>query len=55
MHKTKEELEDSLFGGLDGLFYAIDSRDYQVIQPNLKILKKKGATTISLEKIRDYV
>jgi GMP synthase-like glutamine amidotransferase len=23
MHKTKEELEDALFGGLEGLFYAI--------------------------------
>jgi homoserine O-succinyltransferase len=55
MHKTKEGLEDSLFEGLQDPFYAIDSRDYQVVQPNLNVFKKKGATIISLEKIRDHV
>ena len=55
MHKTKEGLNDSLFEGLADPFYAIDSRDYQVVQPNLNVFKKKGATIISLEKIRDHV
>ncbi|MBU0942053.1 MAG: homoserine O-succinyltransferase [Bacteroidetes bacterium] len=55
MHKTKEGLHDSLFEGLADPFYAIDSRDYQVVQPNLNVFKKKGATIISLEKIRDHV
>jgi GMP synthase-like glutamine amidotransferase len=55
MHKTKEGLADSLFEGLEDPFYAIDSRDYQVVQPNLNVFKKKGATIISLEKIRDHV
>ena len=55
IHKTKEGVNDALFQGLDDPFYAIDSRDYQVVQPNLKVFKNKGATIISLEKIRDHV
>jgi GMP synthase-like glutamine amidotransferase len=55
MHKTKEGLNDSLFEGLADPFFAIDSRDYQVVQPNLNVFKKKGAKIISLEKIRDHV
>jgi len=53
IHKTKEALTDPLFEGLSDPFYAIDSRDYQVVQPNLNIFFQKGATIISLEKIRD--
>ena len=55
IHKTKEGFEDPLFEGLSDPFYAIDSRDYQVVQPKLSIFSKKGAKIISLEKIRDYV
>ncbi|MFV7235603.1 MULTISPECIES: type 1 glutamine amidotransferase [Flavobacterium] len=55
IHKTKEGLTDPLFEGLADPFYAIDSRDYQVIQPKLSIFAKKGAKIISLEKIRDHI
>ncbi|MFV8327001.1 type 1 glutamine amidotransferase [Flavobacterium sp. ZS1P14] len=55
IHKTKEGLVDPLFEGLADPFYAIDSRDYQVVQPKLSIFAKKGAKIISLEKIRDHV
>jgi GMP synthase-like glutamine amidotransferase len=55
IHKTKEGLTDPLFEGLADPFYAIDSRDYQVVQPKLSIFAKKGAKIISLEKIRDHV
>ncbi|MFV5684674.1 type 1 glutamine amidotransferase [Flavobacterium sp. GB2R13] len=55
IHKTKEGLVDPLFEGLSDPFYAIDSRDYQVVQPKLSIFTKKGAKIISLEKIRDHV
>ena len=55
IHKTKEGQEDPLFEGLADPFYAIDSRDYQVVQPKLSIFSKKGAKIISLEKIRDHV
>lgn len=54
MHKTKEGLTDPLLDGLNNPFYAIDSRDYQVIQPKLNLFKKKGATILSLETIKDH-
>ncbi len=55
IHKTKEGINDPIFEGLADPFYAIDSRDYQVVQPKLSVFAKKGATIISLEKIRDHV
>lgn len=55
IHKTTESLNEPLFEGLGEIFYAIDSRDYQVVQPKLSMFKKKGAKIISLEKIRDHV
>lgn len=55
IHKTKEGANDPVFEGLADPFYGIDSRDYQVVQPKLNIFAKKGATIISLEKIRDHV
>ncbi len=55
VHKTKEGFNDAIFEGLSDPFYAVDSRDYQVVQPNLKIFEQKGARIISLEKIRDHV
>jgi homoserine O-succinyltransferase/O-acetyltransferase len=55
IHKTKDGINDPLFEGLDDPFYAVDSRDYQVVQPKLSVFSKKGAKIISLEKIRDYV
>ncbi|MCW2120996.1 type 1 glutamine amidotransferase [Flavobacterium sp. 7A] len=55
IHKTAEGEKDSIFEGLSDPFYAIDSRDYQVIQPKLTVFKRKGAKILSLEKIRDNV
>ena len=55
IHKTKEGINDPIFEGLADPFYAIDSRDYQVVQPKLSVFAKKGAKIISLEKIRDHV
>ncbi|HSN48187.1 MAG TPA: hypothetical protein VLR29_05455 [Flavobacterium sp.] len=55
IHKTKEGIEDPLLEGLGDPFYAIDSRDYQVVQPHLNVFSENGAKIISLEKIRDHV
>ncbi len=54
-HKVNEGLTDILFEGLQNPFYTIDSRDFQVVQPHLKNIKKLGAQIIALEKIRDHV
>ncbi len=55
IHKTLESNNDPLYEGLSDPFYAVDSRDYQVVQPKLSMFKKKGAKIISLEKIRDHI
>jgi homoserine O-succinyltransferase len=55
VHKTKEGSLDPLLEGLEDPFYAVDSRDYQVVQPHLNVFADKGAKIISLEKIRDHV
>jgi len=55
IHKTNEGINDSLLENLDNPYFAIDSRDFQVVQPNLKAFNNIGAKIISLEKIRDQV
>ena len=55
VHKTKMGLEDPLLEGLKDPFYAVDSRDWQLIQPRLKVFRDRGASILSLEKIRTNV
>ena len=55
VHKTKAGIKDPLLEGLDDPFYAVDSRDWQLVQPRLKVFKEHGATILSLEKIRTHV
>ncbi|MBF6640773.1 homoserine O-succinyltransferase [Flavobacterium sp. J49] len=55
IHKTEAGSNDPILEGLNNPFYAIDSRDYQVVQPKLSIFSKKGAMIIALEKIRTHV
>lgn len=55
VHQTKKGHNDLIFEGLNDPFYAVDSRDWQLIQPKLTVFKKHGATILSLEKIRTHV
>lgn len=55
MHKTLAGRRDPLLKGLKDPFYAVDSRDWQLIQPRLEVFAEHGATILSLEKIRDHV
>ncbi len=55
VHKTKTGIKDPLLEGLDDPFYAVDSRDWQLIQPRLGVFKEHGASILSLEKIRTHV
>lgn len=55
IHKTEDGLKDPLLAGLSDPFYAVDSRDWQLIQPRLEVFKDRGATILSLEKIRNHV
>jgi hypothetical protein len=44
-----------VFMGLKDPFYAVDSRDYQVIQPNHRRLREIGARILCIEKDRPHV
>lgn len=46
---------ETLFDGLRDPFYGVDSRDYQVVQPDHKHLKKIGAKLLCIEKDRPHV
>jgi GMP synthase-like glutamine amidotransferase len=55
VHYLHEEINEPIFEGLNDPFYAVDSRDYQVIQPNHNKLKQMGASILSIEKARPHV
>jgi GMP synthase-like glutamine amidotransferase len=55
VHKTAEGKQDRMLQNLDNPFWAVDSRDYQVVQPDHKKFKVLGAKILALEKIRDHV
>jgi len=55
VHYLHEEINEPIFEGLHDPFYAVDSRDYQVIQPNHNKLKEMGASILSIEKARPHV
>jgi homoserine O-succinyltransferase/O-acetyltransferase len=46
---------EELFVGLHNPFYVVDSRDYQVINPNHKNIASIGATILAIEKDRPHV
>jgi len=46
---------EPVFEGMADPFYAVDSRDYQVIQPNKKQLDKTGSDILCIEKERPHV
>jgi homoserine O-succinyltransferase/O-acetyltransferase len=55
IHKTAAGRKDRILDGLDDPYYAVDSRDWQVVQPRLKVFTEHGASILSLEKIRTHV
>jgi homoserine O-succinyltransferase len=55
IHMLEAGHDEVVFDGLQDPFYAVDSRDYQVIQPNHDLLKKMGAQLLCIEKSRPHV
>jgi homoserine O-succinyltransferase len=55
VHKTEQGRSEAVFEGLPDPFFAVDSRDWQVIQPNESQLEKLGATVLAIEKERPHV
>lgn len=55
IHMLDDAKGDEVFENLQDPFYAVDSRDFQLIQPNHKILDDFGATIMCIEKNRPHV
>jgi len=54
IHLLDEGKEEPVFGGMNDPFYAVDSRDYQVIEPKMNVLYK-GAKILCIEKDRPHL
>lgn len=55
VHKFGSGMYERFFDGLPNPFFAVDSRDFQVIEPDDDQLQKFGAEIVALEKIRPHV
>ena len=54
IHLLSDGADEPVFEGMTDPFYAVDSRDYQVIEPRMDILYK-GAKILCIEKERRHV
>jgi homoserine O-succinyltransferase len=55
IHMLEDGMEEVVFQGLKDPFYSVDSRDYQVIEPNHAQLRKLGGSILAIEKNRPHV
>ena len=55
VHILHDAMNEAVFQGLNDPFYAVDSRDYQVTQPNHHALRQLGASLLAIEKERPHV
>ncbi len=55
VHLTDKAATEPIFDGLGDPFYVVDSRDFQVVEPNHNKLKEMGATILTIEKARPHV
>ncbi len=55
IHYLEDAKNDPIFAGLNDPFYAVDSRDYQVIKPNHNRLTEMGGKILAIEKERPHI
>jgi homoserine O-succinyltransferase/O-acetyltransferase len=55
IHINEQSRNEPVFDNMPDPFYAVDSRDFQVIEPNFVHLMKQGATILAIEKERPHV
>ena len=55
VNKTEAGQSEEILSGVPDPFYTVDSRDWQVIEPNEKQFEAIGATLLALEKERPHV
>ena len=54
-HLLSDGKNEPIFNGLKDPFYSVDSRDYQVTEPNHNKLREMGASILAIEKERAHV
>ena len=52
---TEEGEQDEILNGITNPFFSVDSRDWQVIEPDFEAFERKGATLLAIEKERKHV
>ena len=55
IHMLHDGFEELIFNDLKDPFYVVDSRDYQVVQPNHNRMKEMGCKILAIEKERPHV
>jgi hypothetical protein len=55
IHKTKAGKEELTLLHLTDPFYAVDSRDYQILQPDEEKIRKGGGHILCIEKERPHI
>jgi GMP synthase-like glutamine amidotransferase len=55
VHIVDEGRSEPVFSGLPDPFYAVDSRDYQVTEPDYNKIETIGASVLAIEKERPHV
>ncbi|MEP7143912.1 MAG: GMP synthase [Ferruginibacter sp.] len=55
IHLLKDGAKELVFKNMKDPFYAVDSRDYQVIEPRHNKLRSMGATILAIEKERPHI
>ena len=55
MHYLPAALTEPMFQGLSDPFFAVDSRDYQVTEPNHQRIAELGGRILAIEKARPHI
>jgi homoserine O-succinyltransferase len=55
IHMTEAGKKEPVFRKLDDPFYAVDSRDWQLVQPDMNRMKASGFKILAIEKERPHV
>ena len=55
VHMLGNAVNEPILNELHDPFYAVDSRDYQVIEPNYAVLQQMGGSILCIEKERPHV
>ena len=55
VHKTSAGHHDPLFRSLGDPLWAVDSRDYQITEPNIKKIQASGGEILCIEKFRPHI